>query len=32
MGGVLVGWGRVKGEEGKGIWLKGFVYIYEIEQ
>jgi hypothetical protein len=28
-----VGGGRVNGgDEGEGIWLIGFVYIYEIEQ
>jgi hypothetical protein len=31
--GVLVRGGRVNGwDEGKGIWLTGFIYIYEIEQ
>jgi hypothetical protein len=32
-GGVLVEWERVNGgDEGEGIWLMGFIYIYEIEQ
>jgi hypothetical protein len=26
-------WGRVNGgDKGEGIWLMGFIYIYEIEQ
>jgi hypothetical protein len=30
--GVLVGRGKVNGgDEGEGIWLMGFMYIYEIE-
>jgi hypothetical protein len=31
MQGVLVGGERVnEGDEGKGIWLMGFIYIHEI--
>jgi hypothetical protein len=31
-GGVLMEWGRVNGgDEGKGIWLMDFIYIYKIE-
>jgi hypothetical protein len=30
--GVLVGGGRVNvGNDGEGIWMMGFIYIYEIE-
>jgi hypothetical protein len=31
-GGVSVGGGRVNGDEGEGIWLMGFIYIYKIKQ
>jgi hypothetical protein len=31
--GVLVGGKRVnEGDEGEGIWLVNFIYLYEIEQ
>jgi hypothetical protein len=31
--GIFVGWRRVNGgDEGEGIWLMGFIYIYEIKQ
>jgi hypothetical protein len=30
--GVLVGWRKVNGDEGEGIWLMGFIYTYKIEQ
>jgi hypothetical protein len=30
---VLVGGRRVnEGDEGEGIWLMGFIYLYELEQ
>jgi hypothetical protein len=31
--GILVGWGRVNGgDEGEGMQLMDFIYLYEIEQ
>jgi hypothetical protein len=31
-GGVPVGWRRMNGgDESVGIWLMGFIYMYEIE-
>jgi hypothetical protein len=30
--GVLVGERVNGGDEGEGIWLMGFIYIYKIEQ
>jgi hypothetical protein len=33
MWGVLLGGRRVNGrDEGEGIWLMGFLYIYKMEQ
>jgi hypothetical protein len=30
--GILIGMGRVnEGEEGEGIWLIDFIYLYELE-
>jgi hypothetical protein len=32
VGGVLLGVGRVNGDEGERKWLVGFIYIYKIEK